>query len=336
MDKKPRLTISIPTYNRSNYLGDTLQQLHSELANFNPGEVEVIVSDNASPDNTEKIVSDAIKSGLVIRYIRNSENIGSDANIAQCFNQANGNYVLILGDDDLFVDGSLNWLMGKLASSEYGLVCMRSYGFNADFRKEYPGTWGKDIEYSNVGEYLSAIGPALTLISACVVNKSLLKGVDANQFCGSNLVQVHLNLLALLSSSKNLLSTRYHIACKRNNSGGYNFIQVFVERLGGILDSYQDKGLSVSSIKKFDRRMMIGYLPFYLLKQRLGNLSQAENLERLEARYNGSLLYRIWLMPIVIMPRYLAIIWGAIATFLGRIFYGDLRRGFYFLLNKLR
>lgn len=336
MDKKPQLTISIPTYNRSNYLGDTLQQLHSELANFNPGEVEVIVSDNASPDNTEKVVSDAIRSGLVIRYIKNSENIGSDANIAQCFNQANGKYVLILGDDDLFVDGSLNWLIGNLASKEYGLVCMRSYGFNSDFRKEYPGNWGKDIEHSDTGDYLSAVGPALTLISACVVNKSLLKGVDANQFCGSNLVQVHLNLLALLASSKNLLSTRYHIACKRNNSGGYNFIQVFVERLGGILDSYQDKGLSVSSIKKFDRRMMIGYLPFYLLKQRLGNLSQAENLKRLEARYNGSLLYRIWLKPIVIMPRYLAIIWGVMTTFLGRIFYGDLRRGFYFLLNKLR
>jgi glycosyltransferase involved in cell wall biosynthesis len=295
-----------------------------------------MVSDNASHDDTKKVVNSAIVLGFPITYIKNFENIGSDANIAQCFNKASGKYVLILGDDDLLVDGSLNWLMGNLASSEYGLVCMRSYGFNLDFKKEYPGVCGETIEFSDAGDYLYAVGPALTLISTCIVNKSILKDVDANQFSGSNLVQVHLNLLALLASSKNLLSTQYHIACKRNNSGGYNFIQVFVERLGGILDSYQAKGLSASSIKKFDRRMMIGYLPFYLLKQRLENLTQAENIERLEARYKGSLLYRVWLKPVVVMPRYLAIIWGVMTTFLGRIFYGDLRRSFYFLLNKLR
>lgn len=336
MDLKPLLTIAIPTFNRALYLDQTLRQLQKEISGCSIQSVEVLVSDNASPDETARVVSNAIRYGLGISYIKNPENIGSDANIAQCFNEANGKYVLILGDDDLFVDGSLSWLMDKLASREYGLVCMRSYGFNSDFRKEYPGSWGEDIEFGDAGRYLSSVGPALTLISACVVNKSLLKDLDANEFCGSNLVQVHLNLSALLAYSKNLLSTQYHIACKRNNSGGYNFVQVFVERLGDILDSYQAKGLPASSIRKFDRRMMVGYLPFYLLKQRLGNLNQAENLERLEKRYNDSLLYRIWLRPIVVMPRYLAIIWGAIATFLGRIFYGDLRRGFYFLLNKLR
>jgi len=333
---KPLLTIAIPTFNRCCFLKQSLFQLNLEISKFNLKYIEIIVSDNASTDQTTQVVADAVISGLEVRYILNSENIGSDANIAQCFNQANGKYVLILGDDDLFVDGSLNWLIGKLSSSEYGLVCMRSYGFNTDFIKEYPGSWGDDIEYRNAEDYLSAVGPALTLISACVVNKSLLKGIDANQFCGSNLVQVHINLLAFLASSNNLLSTRYHIACKRNNSGGYNFVQVFVEGLGDILDSYQAKELSGSSIKKFDRRMIVGYLPFYLLKQRLGNLSQAENLERLDRRYKGYILYRIWLKPIVVMPRYLAIIWGAMTTFGGRIYYGDLRRGFYFLLNKLR
>jgi len=329
------LSIAIPTYKRAEWLKLCLENLLPQTELY-LDEVEVTIYDNSSPDNTREVVNEFVNRGFKLNYVLNPENIGSDANIAQCFNQSGGKYVLILGDDDLFVDGSLHWLTNKLSSGEFGLVCMRSYGFDSDFRKEYPGSWGEDIEYGDSGDYLSAVGPLITLISACVVNKSLLKDTDANQFCGTNLVQVHLNLLALLASPKNLISTRYHIACKRNNSGGYNFIEVFVERLGRIIDSYQAKGLSHQAIRKFDYRMMVGYLPFYLFKQRVGGVDQSENINRLKQRYGHYSLFWVWLMPLVLMPRYLGGLWGAITTFFGRIFYGDFRRGFYFLLSKLK
>ena len=161
--------------------------------------------------------------------------------------------------------------------------------------------------------------------------------MDANRFWGSNLVQVHLVVQAALQMSNNLYSSRYHIACKRNNSGGYDYVQVFVERLGGILDSYQTVGLSRQSIIAFDRRMLLGHLPFYLLKQRLSNSgNQKANAFILRSRYKNLLIFWIFLMPIVVMPRFIAIIWGALSTLIGRVFYGDFLRGFYFLINKIR
>ena len=107
MDYQFLLIICVPTFNRANYLHESLGQIQSELKNITSGSVEVYVSDNASTDQTTEVVIAAQENGLSVRYVRNTENLGSDANIAQCFNDALGKYVLIMGDDDLFVDGAL-------------------------------------------------------------------------------------------------------------------------------------------------------------------------------------------------------------------------------------
>jgi len=182
MGEKPLLTIAIPTWNRAPFLRLTLAQLRQEMARVPNGKVELLISDNCSQDETASVVEHFTQSGLSVHYTKNQENIGSDANIAQCFNLAQGKYVLILGDDDLFVDGALDILLHRLSDNDYGIICLRSYGFELDFRKEYPGGHGKDKTFKDGGKFLAAIGPLMTLISSCVINKKLLSSVDALQF----------------------------------------------------------------------------------------------------------------------------------------------------------
>jgi len=251
MDRQPLLTIAIPTWQRASFLALNLAQLARELAGTTDP-VEVLVSDNAALDATPKVVQQAMQTGLPIRYIRNAVNIGPDANFAQCFNLAQGKFVLILGDDDLFVDGALSWLLQRLRQAEFGVVCLRPYGFAVDFRKEHPGGEGGERAFDDVGAFLAAIGPLVTLISSCIINKNLLPCVDAQEFCGGNLVQVHLVIRAALLAKTNLFANRYLMACKRNNSGGYNFSRVFVEELGRILDCYQSIGLTSRAIRAFE------------------------------------------------------------------------------------
>ncbi|MGB0637009.1 MAG: glycosyltransferase family 2 protein [Gammaproteobacteria bacterium] len=335
---RPLLTIAIPTYNRATYLRLTLAQLQSELVTCELGSIEILVSDNASSDDTAQVVEEFQSVGFAIRYLLNQSNIGSDANIAECFGAAKGSYVVILGDDDLFCDGSLQWLMAVLKTRQHGVVCMRAYGFDNDFMEEHPGDFGSDKTYSNAGEFVVAIGPLVTLISACVINKDCLSDVDARVYCGTNLVQVHLVLLAALRKKTNLYSERYRLACKRNNSGGYDYVQVFVEQLGEILDAYEVCGLSRKSIVAFENRMLLGHMPFYLWRQRVSRSGdQSKNRSRLRARYKKNLV-ALWilLMPIVVLPRLIAIVWGGAVTLFGRIYYGEFRRGIYFLFNKIR
>ncbi|RKP59074.1 glycosyltransferase family 2 protein [Pararobbsia silviterrae] len=338
---RPLLTLSIPTYQRSGFLAATLEQLRAEIQALDAPErrarVEVVVSDNASADDTPQVVADVQAKGLPIRYIRNAENIGSDSNIAQCFNTAHGDYVLILGDDDLFVDGGLRALLDALERREWGVVCMRPYGFENDFRKEHPGGTGRDVEFDGADDFLPAIGPLLTLISSCVINKRLVGDVDAMDFRGGNLVQVHLVLRAAIAARANLLMDRYLVACKRNNSGGYDFSQVFVTNLGGILDSYTANGLGAHAIRRYETRLMVAYYPFYLFRQRLARIGDARaTRDRFARRLGDRWLYRFWLAPILTLPRPLALVWGGVATAVGRAASGDLRRGIAFAWNRIR
>lgn len=333
---KPLLSIAIPTHNRAPYLSLTLKELRAAWPTLEEGSLEIVVSDNCSEDDTPIIVRAAIAAGLPLRSVRNDRNIGSDANIAQAFNLANGHYVLILGDDDLLVPGVLQSLMRKLQKDEYGVVCLRPYGYSRDFMAEHPGGVGMDRIYDDAGDFLAAIGPYLTLISACVINKSLLSGFDAHDFCGGHLVQVHLIMNAVLRANTFLYCTGYSVACKRNNSGGYDFAKVFVEELGDIFDKYSTKGLPARTTHKFETRMLFGYHPYYLLRQRLNPTAGLyDAYVKYRGRFKKRLLFWIWVAPIMRLPRYLAIVWGCLAVLIGRLAIGDLRRGTAFTWNRL-
>lgn len=336
--ESPILSITIPTWNRAKFLTETIRQLASELKSIESLAVEILISDNASIDETEDVVAYWVNKGVALRYVRNSENIGSDANIAQCFNLAKGKYVLILGDDDVFVDGALKTLLGLLNGCNYGVVCMRSYGYDDNYRAEFPGGNGGAVLYSQVDDFFNKLGPLITLISVCVINKQLLQNLDASTFCGGNLVQVHLVARASILAECNVYFDQYMIACKRNNSGGYNFAKVFVDNLFGIMDEYKGDIFTSRGLSRLESRMIISFYPFYLYKSRVYGDGGSLNNDRLiyTARFKGRWEYDLVLHPILYWPRPLAVAWGALMTFAGRIAYGDMRRGFAFIVNKIR
>ena len=78
------LTIAIPTYNRSQYLRQNLSVL---LPQFRK-ELEIIVSDNASTDDTSEVVKEFIKAGLPVKYIQNTTNLGWAKNFQNCYHNA--------------------------------------------------------------------------------------------------------------------------------------------------------------------------------------------------------------------------------------------------------
>lgn len=330
------LTISIPTWNRAAYLKINLEQLATQIQ-AGSSRVEILISDNCSSDETPDIVADFIARGLPLRSIRNSENIGSDCNIAQCFNEAAGRYVLILGDDDLLIDGALDRIVNLLEGGQYGVLVMRPYGYDQDFRLEYPGGGSTVREFTDLGKFVVAMGPFSTLISAIIIAKEQLPEVDARQFCGSNLVQTELVYRAAMAAKVNLCTEQYLVACKRNNTGGYAFSQVFVDYLGAVLDDCQKLGLPRAAVHKLERRLLIGHFPYYMFRQRFGE--GGEDLQvawlRFRARYAGQWAFWLFVAPIFRLPKPLALVWGAAAVAVGRVVNGDARRGIYFIVNKL-
>lgn len=334
---KPLFTIAIPTWNRGQLLKKSLEQLQLELVHTEAGQVEILVSDNASSDDTQLIVQRLIKDGLSITSIRNEVNVGSDANIAACFNKASGKYVLILGDDDLFVDHSLSKVLSILCAKEYGVVYLRAYGFEQDFRKEFPGKYGTNREYTDNADYLVRLSSRMTFISSCIINRDLLPDVNANEYCGSNLVQVELVLQAALAAKQNYYVGEYIIACFRNNSSGYDYSTVFVNNLCSILDKYQSERFSATAVRCIENNMLLAFYPYHLTMQRINNPEiDKTTLDNFNRRFHGHRFFSIFVLPILNLPRPLAIFWGAIMMFVGRSLNGDLNRVFYFGWHKIK
>ncbi len=94
-----KLTIAIPTFDRYEALEYTLKIIIPQLVDG----VELVVLDNASPRAVEGLVHDLAKQHGVahrVRFLRNSYNIGGNANIIRCFEVAQGAWMWLLGDDD--------------------------------------------------------------------------------------------------------------------------------------------------------------------------------------------------------------------------------------------
>jgi len=83
------LSICIPTFNRSEFLGFTLEKLKADFP-----AAELVLSDNASTDATRFYRRD------VDKYIRQSENIGAFANMRAALLEATGDYAMFCADDD--------------------------------------------------------------------------------------------------------------------------------------------------------------------------------------------------------------------------------------------
>ena len=96
----PLLSICMPTYNRACLLEQMLRSLVPQVKTFSP-EVELIVSDNCSTDNTREVVERARAWGP-IRYHRNTRNEGAARNIMLLTNElASGEFAWIIPDDDI-------------------------------------------------------------------------------------------------------------------------------------------------------------------------------------------------------------------------------------------
>jgi glycosyltransferase involved in cell wall biosynthesis len=96
----PKVSILIPTFNRSRYVSEAIESaLSQDYENL-----EVIVSDNASEDDTPQVASTYV-SDRRFRYFRNVANIGIGGNFRKLvFEHATGEYGKLLLDDDYLID----------------------------------------------------------------------------------------------------------------------------------------------------------------------------------------------------------------------------------------
>lgn len=124
-DKRPLVTIGIPTYGRAEKLDRTL----SSVRNQNYQNLEIYVADDASPDQTSSVVAKAMRDDERIIYHRHEYNIGARANHEFVLERASGKYFMWLNDDDLIDTDFVARLVEILEQDEDIVLAFCDYRF---------------------------------------------------------------------------------------------------------------------------------------------------------------------------------------------------------------
>ena len=93
-----KINIILITYNHSNYIRPALESILMQETSY---DVEIIVADDCSTDNTVEIIKEyESKTKFVFLYLHKDQNIGYIRNYQQAFATCTGDYVAIMEGDD--------------------------------------------------------------------------------------------------------------------------------------------------------------------------------------------------------------------------------------------
>ena len=149
MANTPFLTIAIPTYNRAAALEQTLGIVVPQLDSGS----RVVVIDNASSDDTAAVCDRYLLTRAPIEIIRNRVNIGANANIMRCCEQAGDGYLWILPDDDVpRADAvrTIREVVGRYPRAGY-------VNFHTTLLEHYRVTRSREIVVSDASELASEL-----------------------------------------------------------------------------------------------------------------------------------------------------------------------------------
>jgi glycosyltransferase involved in cell wall biosynthesis len=121
------LSVCISTYNRADWLRVTLPLIARETAQWK-NRVELLVVDNASTDDTELVAAE-LSGQHNFKYHRNARNVGMLGNLGVCAKHTCGDYIWILGDDDLVKPGTVSLILDAIASEAATELVYLNYAY---------------------------------------------------------------------------------------------------------------------------------------------------------------------------------------------------------------
>lgn len=139
---KPLLSIAVPTYNRATQLRYGLEIFISQIDPEYLHLVEIVVVDDCSTDETYEVMSEISGNYAFISYIRNSSNIGLEANLINCTKKCTGRYLWIFGDDDfLEFDTSLHEILLLLRKGTHPFYIINRTRRSFDLSQTLTNDW---------------------------------------------------------------------------------------------------------------------------------------------------------------------------------------------------
>ena len=332
---QPLLTLAIPTHNRAERLVLLLEMLLPQLAPY-AGEIQLIVSDNASTDDTPRVIATSVQSfaeaGIELEPHRNPVNLGPDGNFLGCLRAARGHFFWICGDDDLIVPGGLAQIMALLRDAsgnpaDLDMLHVTSYGFRTDFAAEQQqDPYGRTVHIvTDVHRFVRIVNVMFTFVSGTIIRRDRLDSVtheDPAAFVGTSLIQLAWVLPLLLRFRRAAVLWTRPLAVRQGHANGYSLGKVFggnlCTMLPRLLPQRPDLYCPILNVA------LSRWLPGTMLELRVSadpTLRLAEAGPELRKAYGGNPRFWIFTWPVTVLPLPLARIWQKAGAFYSKALY---------------
>ena len=256
MSKRPILSICIPTCNRSIYLSNTLAQLTREDVFRNTDEVEIVISDNCSSDDTEDLCLKYKEIyGEKIIYFRQKENI-LDKNFSFVLSIANGKFIKLNNDNLFFKYGELSKFVSFLKN-----------GFDEDIILLINDQNTKTSFFCNdFNTLLDKVSYLITWIGAlCIKKDSYSKLKNPDRYSHNNFSQVDIIARLMSYGSKACIYPNQVLEqVFLSKKGGYSIPKVFGHNyLSLIKEIFSNNQISLEVYNKHKKRLLLEHINKY-------------------------------------------------------------------------
>lgn len=189
---RPFVSICILSYNRP----DTLLRLLNTIDSKRIDEIEIVICEDCSP--RQKEIREAIDNFRTLHkfsvlYSENPKNLGYDGTLCELVKQANGVWLVFMGDDDEFVPGALDKVIDFLGQhSELGYV-LKSHFTVFDNQKKEPFRYFTKTEFFDpgFGAYIELFRKSV-FIAGFIIRREYATPYLTDRFDGTLLMQLYL------------------------------------------------------------------------------------------------------------------------------------------------
>lgn len=306
----PVLSICIPTFNRSVFLIECLESV-LESAKGYESRIEIIISDNASNDETTNVAAKYVEKFCFIRYNRNVENV-IDENFFIAARLAKGKYVWIFADDDKMEKNAVAVVMAQI-QKEYNLIILNYSMWDKYFKRiiKYTGfNKSNFIYFNNPDELLKTFGIKIQYLSSVVIEKARLLCLSQSEYQPYHEYGTSF-LLSVYSGIKNYLNGAYVpeplVAYRGFNSDiteTKKWYKYFVTGSTLLLEAMIKKGYSKSAVKKAKNKVIVGYVARDILYRKRNNIKLNGILRTIFDNYKDNFLFWFFLLPLLATPNY--------------------------------
>lgn len=187
-----QLSICIATLNRASFLRETLDAILPQITE----EVEVVVVDGASTDNTREVVQEAAARFGRLHYTRLEKKGGVDQDYCKAVELACGEFVWLFSDDDLLKPGAIKAVI-EATRKNYSLIVVnaevRSKDLSVCLQPLRVGTQ-EDRIYSpgspDRDHMLADLGPYLTFMGAVVIKREVWMQRETKKYFGTEFIHI--------------------------------------------------------------------------------------------------------------------------------------------------